>query len=82
MLNQTVVAKYFKYLKQLIDNTGLLEKPSNIWNCDECVKQFEHDPVRVGAEKGMLLVEPLVTGPTSPLWPALMRLVRRCHPCL
>ena len=62
MLNQTVVSKYFKDLQQLIEDTGLLEKPSNIWNCDECGKQFEHDPVRVVAEKGAKNVVGRTTG--------------------
>ena len=52
MLNDVVLRRYFDDLKVLMDNNGFTQKPAVIWNCDEVGKQFEHNPVRVIAEKG------------------------------
>jgi transposase-like protein len=62
MLNPTILKNYFDDLNTLMTRLHLHDKPQNIWNCDETGKQFEHQPVRVLAEKG----SKSVVGRTSP----------------
>nr|XP_011443131.2 jerky protein homolog [Crassostrea gigas] len=62
MVNPQVVKNYFDDLDNILTRLDLHGKPSQIWNCDETGKQFEHDPVRVIAEKG----SKSVVGRTSP----------------
>ena len=52
MLNPQVLNNYFNDLNALMTQLSIHDKPENIWNCDETGKQFEHQPVRVLAEKG------------------------------
>lgn len=52
MLNPTVVERYMNDLGQKISELKLEHKPNQIWNCDETGKQFQHNPVKVIAQKG------------------------------
>lgn len=52
MLNPTVVEKYMNDLGQKISELKLEHKPNQIWNCDETGKQFQHNSVKVIAQKG------------------------------
>ncbi|KAK3108839.1 hypothetical protein FSP39_017026 [Pinctada imbricata] len=52
MVNKEVLNKYFSGLKVIIDELNLGDKPHLIWNADEVGKSFEHEPVRILAEKG------------------------------
>lgn len=52
MTNPVIITKYFHDLGEIIRNLGLESKPSCIWNFDETGKSFEHQPVRIIAEKG------------------------------
>ncbi|VDH90293.1 Hypothetical predicted protein [Mytilus galloprovincialis] len=52
MMNRQKVEAYFQDLGLILTQKNLLEKPKMIWNMDECGKSFEHNPVKVVAEKG------------------------------
>ncbi|XP_060600129.1 uncharacterized protein LOC132753652 [Ruditapes philippinarum] len=52
-LNPTIVNRYIDDLGKLLISLGIANKPSQIWNMDETGKQFEHNPVRVVARKGV-----------------------------
>lgn len=52
MTNPEIITKYFHDLGEIIRNLGLEPKPSCIWIFDETGKSFEHQPVRIIAEKG------------------------------
>lgn len=52
MLNPTVVERYMNDLGQKISELKLEHKPNQIWNCDETGKQFQHNSVKVIAQKG------------------------------
>ncbi|XP_060577256.1 uncharacterized protein LOC132734512 [Ruditapes philippinarum] len=62
MMNREVIGKYFVDLGRIIHDLNLTDKPSQIWNCDEMAKNFEHEPVRVVAAKGIFV---LVKHPTN-----------------
>ncbi|XP_045169801.2 uncharacterized protein LOC123532438 [Mercenaria mercenaria] len=53
MMNREVIGRYFNDLGTIIEELNLLDKPQNVWNCDEMGKSFEHDPVRVVSQKGV-----------------------------
>jgi hypothetical protein len=46
------VGKYSEAMKSLLEQTGLHNKPKQIWNVDETGLQLEHKPQRVIAQKG------------------------------
>ena len=46
MMNRQKVEEYFKDLEAILTERNL------VWNMDETGKSFEHDPVKVIAEKG------------------------------
>jgi hypothetical protein len=52
MMNHQKVEEYFKDLEAILTERNLLDKPKLVWNMDETGKSFEHDPVKVIAEKG------------------------------
>ncbi|XP_045210605.2 jerky protein homolog-like [Mercenaria mercenaria] len=52
MMNREVINSYFNDLGTIVEGLNLEGNPRVIWNCDEMGKNFEHDPVRVVAEKG------------------------------
>ena len=49
MMNPQVIHSYSNGLNVLMTRLSLHD---NIWNCDETDKQFEHQPLRLLAEKG------------------------------
>lgn len=51
-LNPEVVRKYFDDLASIFEELGLANKPEQVWNWDESGFNFEHQPVKVVAEKG------------------------------
>jgi hypothetical protein len=53
MMNPVVVQKYFDDLETIINDLNLQDKPLGILNCDETGRSFEHNPVRVIADKGV-----------------------------
>jgi hypothetical protein len=52
MMNRQKVEEYFKDLEAILTERNLFDKPKLVWNMDETGKSFEHDPVKVIAEKG------------------------------
>ena len=52
MTNPVVIKNYFDDLENLLTTLDLKNKPCQIWNCDETGRSFEHNPVRVIADKG------------------------------
>jgi len=42
MLNPVVVERYMQDLGHILESLNVTYKPSQIWNCDETGKQFEH----------------------------------------
>ena len=46
------VAKYFKALKDILDDTNVLSQPNRIWNMDETGFQLDHKPLHILARKG------------------------------
>jgi hypothetical protein len=51
MMNPVVVQKYFDDLETIIEDLNLQDQPQCIWDCDETGRRFEHNPVRVIADK-------------------------------
>ena len=52
-MNRSKVGKYFEALEGLLNRTGLVDRPSQVWNMDETGVQLEHKPRRVLARKGI-----------------------------
>lgn len=52
-MNREVVSRYFDTLSDTMSKLNLLDKPDLIWNCDETSKNFEHDPIKIVASKGV-----------------------------
>ncbi|VDI17643.1 Hypothetical predicted protein [Mytilus galloprovincialis] len=51
-MNKQKVEEYFQALEKVLTEKDISKKPKMIWNMDETGKSFEHDPVKVLAEKG------------------------------
>ncbi|CAG2203648.1 unnamed protein product [Mytilus edulis] len=52
MMNRQKVEEYFHAFEKTLIEKDIAKKPTMIWNMDETGKSFEHDPVKVLAEKG------------------------------
>ena len=52
MANRGAIAKYFKLLKEVLDEHALIEKPAQIYNVDELGIPLDHHPPRVVVKKG------------------------------
>ena len=50
-LNPTIVGEYFILLHSVMNELGLQNQPSTVWNMDETPLNFTHTPVRVVAGK-------------------------------
>ena len=56
MINRQKIEEHFKDLEAILTERNILDKPMLVWNMDETGKSFEHDPVKVIAEKGAINV--------------------------
>ena len=82
MLNPQVVHIYFNYLNALMTRLSLHDKPNNIRNGDETGKQFEHQTVRVLAEKGSKSVVGRASpGRTNITIMVCVNAENKCHLC-
>jgi hypothetical protein len=50
--NQNVVYNYFELLRQTLENKNIMNKPSNIWNCDESGYQCQSGSSKIVCKKG------------------------------
>ncbi|CAG2219868.1 unnamed protein product [Mytilus edulis] len=51
-MNRQKVEEYFQALEKILTEKDIAKKPKMIWNMDETGTSFDHDPVKVLAEKG------------------------------
>lgn len=56
------VAKYFTALKQVMEESDLLDKPNNLWNMDETGLQLDVKPKKVATEKGTKHLHSITSG--------------------
>lgn len=65
MDNNEALENYFKLLKDLLEENGLMDQPGQIYNVDESGMPFEHRPPRVLARKGQRKVRCRTSGNKS-----------------
>lgn len=61
-MNRETVKQYFELLEKVLNENGLFDKPSNIFNMDETGLQLNNRPTKVLAAKGSKNVSSLTSG--------------------
>ena len=62
MLNPTVINNHFKNLGDLLESTGLGNKPAQIYNADETGFSLVHVPSKILAQKGKKTIQARTSG--------------------